>query len=178
MTLSAPKDITQGLPVTWLTRYRPAGITTSGKIFLRGPAAVTLESTVENGYLVFRATAEEAANLIPGLYFYEIRATTGVDVQVLERGRVQVAVNLADVGPDFDGLSANQKALAAINATLAARATGGTPVRYRINNRELYSESMSDLLALQRYYQNLVNAELAKESGADLWNRKIRFSLK
>lgn len=178
MAGTVPKNITQGLPIEWPTEYRPRGITTQAKIYLRGPAALTLESGIVGGRLQFGATAEETADLIPGLYFYEIRATTGTDVEVLERGRLQVSVNLANVEGAFDGLSDNQKALQMINATLANRAKGGVPVRYRINNRELYNESLSDLLALQRHYQKLVSDELLAESGVKPWNRKVRVSMK
>ena len=178
MSSTVPKLLTQGLPIEWPTDYRPRGITTRAQIYLRGPAALTLESGIVGGRLHFGATEEETANLVPGTYFYEIRAMTGSTVEVLERGRLQVGVNLANVEGAFDGLSEAQKALQMINATLASRAKGGAPVRYRINNRELYNESLSDLLALQRHYQNLVNAELAAESGANLWNRKIRYSMK
>lgn len=178
MSFTAPKNITQGLPIEWPTDYRPRGITTTAQIFLRGPAALTLESGVVNGRLMFGADAEDTQDLVPGLYFYEIRATTAGRVDILERGRLNVSVNLATVEGAFDGLSDNQKALQMINATLAARAKGGAPVRYRINNRELYSESLADLLALQLHYQKLVNAELAAESGGNLWNRKVRVAMK
>lgn len=174
---TAPKTLTQGLPVEWPTRYEPRSVLTRAQVILRGPAALTLDSAVVNGRLIFSATAEETADLLPGLYFYEVRATTGAHVEVLERGRVNVAVNLANVEGAFDGLSENQKALQMINETLARRAKGGAPVRYRINNRELYNESLSDLLALQLHYQKLVNAELAAESGVNQWNKKLRFTM-
>ncbi len=177
MGSTAPKTLTQGLPVEWPTLYEPRSVTTRAQVILRGPAALTLDSAVVNGRLIFSATAEETADMVPGLYFYEVRATTGAHVEVLERGRVNVAVNLANVEGAFDGLSENQKALQMINETLARRAKGGAPVRYRINNRELYNESLSDLLALQLHYQKLVNAELAAESGANQWNRKVRFTM-
>lgn len=179
MPVTVPKNIIHGMPFTWATNYRPRGITTTGQLVIRGGASLlTLGSVVENNHLVFRADADNAADLLPGLYFYQMIATTGGVPEVLESGRFTVQANLALVGPEFDGLSDNQKALMAINKTLAARAQGGAPVRYRINNRELYSESMSDLLALQKHYQLLVNAELAAEAGSDLWNRKIRYSMK
>lgn len=178
MAGTVPKLITQGLPIEWPTNYSPRGITTKAQIFLRGPSALTLDSGIVNGRLYFGATEDETKDLLPGLYFYEIRATTGASVEVLERGRLNVSVNLADVEGAFDGLSDNQKALQMINATLANRAKGGAPVRYRLNNRELYQESLTDLLALQRHYQVLVNAELLAESGAKPWNRKVRVSMK
>lgn len=178
MPNTVPKNITQGLPIEWPTDYRPRGITTTAKVFLRGPSALTLESGIVNGRLQFGATEEDTKDLLPGLYFYEVRATTSGQVEVLERGRLTVSVNLADVEGAFDGLSDAQKALQMINATLANRAKGGAPVRYRINNRELYNESLSDLLALQRHYQILVNAELLQESGVKPWNRKVRVAMK
>lgn len=179
MPVSVPKNIIHGLAFDWPTHYQPRGISTTAQLVIRGGASLlTLGSRIENNRLVFSADADNAADLLPGVYFYQMIATTGGHTELLESGRFTVQPNLALVGEDFDGLTENQKALIAINKTLAARAVGGQPVRYRINNRELYSESMSDLLALQKHYQRLVNAELAAESGADLWNRKIRYTMK
>lgn len=179
MPVTVPKNIVQGLPLEWATDYRPRSISTSAQLVIRGGSTLlTLGSTVVNNRLHFSVDTEQAASLVPGLYFYQLIATTNGVPELLESGRFTSQANLALSGPEFDGLSDNQKALAAINKTLAVRAQGGAPVRYRINNRELYSESMTDLLALQRFYQKLVNAEMIKETGANPWNRKIRYSMK
>lgn len=178
MATKAPKNITQGLPIVWETTIKPRSIISTARLIIRGPAALSLESSLVNGCYAFQALAADTANLVPGLYFYAIRETSGVDSSDIERGQFRVLVNLENVEPGFDGLSENQKALNAINATLAARTAGQMPVRYRINNRELYNETITELMKLQRHYQRLVNQEMNVANGENVWNRKLRISMK
>lgn len=170
--------ITQGLPFTWPHTYPVKAGTTGGKLILRGAGALNAAGILQGNQLSFNLTAENTAGLEPGIYFYEVRRTTLTGEETIERMRVTVIADLDKMTGGYDGTSENQKNLAAINATIAARAKGGVPVRYRIGNRELYNESLAELMALQRYYQNQVNLELAQESGANLWGRKIRYALK
>lgn len=171
--------LVQGLPYTWPKTYDIRTGTTGGKLVMRGPSALDAAGILSGNRLTFSLTAEQTRGLEPGLYFYEIRRFTAAGEEVIEKRRITVSVNLDDVeGGEFNGLSDNQRYLAMIQATIARRAEGGTPVRYRIGNRELYQEPLSDLMALLRHYQTLVDRELALEAGQNLFNRKIRISLK
>lgn len=170
--------ITQGLGYTWPFTYPVRAGTTGGKLILRGAGALTAAGILQGNTLRFELTAENTKGLEPGIYFYEVRRTTATSEETIERMRVTVIGDLEQQTGGYDGLSENQRNLIAINATIAARAKGGAPVRYRIGNRELYSESLIELMALQRYYQGLVNTELAQERGVNLFGRKIRYALK
>lgn len=176
--MMAKNVITQGLPYTWPVSYPVKAGTIGGRLILRGGGALTAAGIIQGNRLSFQLTAENTAGLEPGIYFYEVRRNTATSEETIERMRITVIGDLEKQTGNYDGTSENQKNLAAINATIAARAKGGVPVRYRIGNRELYSESLTELMALQRYYQNLVNLELAQESGANLWGRKVRYALK
>lgn len=140
---------------------------------LRGPAAIDLEATAQGAAHLFSEDGDTTGAWAPGVYAYELRATKDGKTERADFGQVTIEADLASAEAGYDPRSDNQKALDAINAVLAKRATLDQE-RYRINNRELYRTSISDLLKLKSYYQSLVKREGAAGCGSGgKWGRKI-----
>jgi len=128
-------------------------------LYLRGPSAVDLEAVKEGAdVFVFAAAGATTAGWAPGLYRYTMRATNGGDVVEVCAGTVTVEPDLASLPAGSDVRSDYRKALDAIEAVLAKRATLDQE-RYRINNRELYRTPIGDLMKLRAHYRQLVSEE-------------------
>ena len=124
---------------------------------MRGPIAINLAATIDGDEFVFSADASTTATWSAGDYWYSVRVTSGSAVQELESGQVTVLPDMATASSGYDGRTQAEIALAAIEAVLANRATKDQD-RYRINNRELYRTSISDLLKLRyRDWETLVS---------------------
>lgn len=144
---------------------------------MRGPIAINMAATIDSDEFVFSADASTTATWSAGDYWYSVRVTSGSAVQELESGQVTVLPDMASASSGYDGRTQAEIALAAIEAVLANRATKDQD-RYRINNRELYRTSISDLMKLRDFYRDLVNRERAAKCGSNPFGRKLRVVLK
>ena len=144
---------------------------------MRGQIAINLAATIDGDEFVFSADASTTATWAAGDYWYSVRVTSGSAVQELESGQLTVLPDMASASSSYDGRTQAEIALAAIEAVLANRATKDQD-RYRINNRELYRTSISDLLKLRDFYRDLVNRERAAKCGSNPFGRKLRVVLK
>lgn len=142
-------------------------------LHLRGPKVINLTAAADGSAHLFTANAAATNGWDAGDYWYSLRATDGTDVVELETGTIRVLPDLVDAVAGFDGRTQAQIALDAINAVLAKRATLDQE-RYRINNRELYRTSVSDLLKLRSFYA----AQVKRERGGSSFGRQVlvRFS--
>lgn len=160
-----PASATAGLPfqaTVALADYpAPAWTLTA---YIRGPKSIDLTASASAGAHLFAADAATTAEWPAGQYWYALRASNAGQLVEIERGQINIAPDLATAADGYDGRSANQIALDAINAVLAKRATLDQE-RYRINNRELYRTSIKDLLTLKSYYATAVRNENACKSG-------------
>lgn len=140
---------------------------------LRGPQAIDLTATADGAAHVFTADAATTAGWAAGTYWYSLRASSGSSVLEAGKGRMVVARDLASITGTYDGRSDNEKALAAIDAVIAKRATMDQQ-RYVINNRELWRTPMADLIKLRAFYA----AKVRRERGCGGFGRQIpvRFS--
>lgn len=137
---------------------------------MRGPSQINMTAALDGK---FTATAAETASWVPGTYWWTIRATNGDDVEEVENGTLIVLPDMVNATGAFDGSSENEKALQAIHAVLAKRASLDQE-RYRINNRELYRTPIADLIKLRGYYARLVAAEKRKACGkSGRWGRPV-----
>jgi hypothetical protein len=173
-----PAEITAGLDFqarVLLSAY-PAPAWTLQAV-LRGPAPIDLTATADGAEHVFTANAATTAAWAAGTYWYSLRASNGASTVEVEKGRLIVEADLAAVTGVFDGRTENEKALDAINAVLAKRATMDQQ-RYVINNRELWRTPIADLLKLKTSYVAAVRRERARASGCGGIGRQIpvRFS--
>lgn len=145
--------------------------------YIRGPKSVDLTATPAGTAHQFSAPAGTTSEWAAGDYWYSLRATRGAEVVEIERGTLRVLPDLAAAGDGYDGRSAAQIALDAINAVLEKRATLDQE-RYRINNRELYRTPIADLIKLRSFYAQQVRRENACRAGRSTFGRQVlvRFS--
>lgn len=177
MSRIVPQTIASGFNFyaqTWQPDYSGAEWTL--ELLLRGVGTITLTGERDAARHVFSANAEETATWAAGEYAYFLRAVSGSDAYLLEQGTVRVLPDATKIADGSDIRSEAQKALDAIDAVLAKRATLDQQ-RYRINNRELERTDIADLLALRAHYYRLVQVEKAKASGKGLFGRQVKFHM-
>lgn len=144
--------------------------------YLRGPETANISAVDDGTSHVITASAATTGSWPAGQYWYTIRVTDGTDVFEIEKGTLQVLADLASVSVDgYDGRTQAEIALESINAVIANRATVDQE-RYRINNRELYRMSVSELLKLRSFYASLVRKERGLNSGGFGRSIPVRFS--
>lgn len=140
---------------------------------IRGPAAIDLTAVADDPIThTFAVSAEDTAKWAPGLYAFSVRATRGADVLELANGQFRILQDLAAAAAGFDPRSENEKALDAIKAVLASKASQDQ-MRYRINNRELWRTPVSDLLKLKAHYTVAVRGERRRKNGGGSFGRTI-----
>jgi len=142
-------------------------------LIMRGPESLDLPADRDGARHVWNVAATVTKAWSPGDYSYSLRATDGTEVLELESGRVQIKPDLAAVEAGYDGRSDNRKALEAIEAVLAKRATLDQE-RYRINNRELYRTGITELIRLRNYYKRLVVREEGIGRGRDRFMKQVK----
>jgi len=135
----------------------------------RGPAAaggVDIVGTAKGSGWTFTITPTQSAAFNTGstpLTWYWQAAATKAGVRVTAGdGSLFVKPNLAGLtagSATFDGTSQAEKILAAIEAEISARATGGMTLEYTIGNRSLKKEPMNALLQLRSTYKMIVARE-------------------
>jgi len=175
VTEIVPKTIAAGINFS-ANAWRPefSGADWSLTLLLRGPSVIDLQATRDGARHVWDVPATDTSTWKPGDYVFEVRATNGADVVIVSEGRVRVRPDLAKAGEGYDGRSEARKALDAIEAVIAKRATLDQE-RYRINNRELYRTPVEQLLRLRSHYVELVRREDAKANGGKLFGRQVKF---
>lgn len=173
-----PTKITAGL--TFEARLAlpayPANLWTA-QLMLRGAKAITLTAVADGNDYVLRAPATETSGWPAGTYAYTLRVSSGGDVFEAGSGQITILPDLSTVPDGYDSQTEAQRALAAIDAVMAKRATLDQE-RYRINNRELYRTPIRDLIKLRSFYALQVQRELAAACGKNPFGRKVRVSLR
>lgn len=146
-------------------------------VLLRGKQNIDLAATAEGSQHRLSAPAAQTATWLAGDYWFSMRATRGDDVVEVETGSITVMPDMATLTEGHDGRSQAQIALDAINAVIGKRATLDQQ-RYRINNRELYRESIAELLKLRDFYRLEVKREQQKACGRNPFGGVVRVRLK
>ena len=85
-----------------------------------------------------------------------------------ESGQITIAPDPATLAAGTDTRSSAQLALAAVQASLTGKATTATQ-RYKINNREVYSYTLAELIQLEKHLQLQVANE---QKAAGLMNAR------
>lgn len=163
-----PDQFTAGDSITWrddATRDSLGDSVTSADwtltYYIRGDKALSVVASAYGQGWQTTVTAAQSATLHPGSYFWQAVATKALERLTLGSGTLTVAANLAfagDVGA-FDGRSQAEQALAAIDAEISARLTGGMAEEYTIGNRSLKKTPMKDLMVLRSRYETIVTRE-------------------
>lgn len=173
---SIPSQISAGLTfeaVLSVPEYPAPGWALS--LALRGPASIDVDGTGESSEHRIAADAATTSDWVPGAYWYQVRATDGTDVQLVEEGQVRILEDLAAAAPGFDGRSHAEKVLEAIEAVIEGRASLDQS-HYTINNRSLTRTPVADLLKLRNQYRAEVRAQrMAKRGRGAARRHLVRF---
>lgn len=139
---------------------------------LRGAGSIDIVATSDGASHSFNVDAATTAAWTPGDYWGALRAMNGATVLEVGRFNFTVLPDIAAAGAGYDGRTQNDIALSAIEAVIAQRATIDQS-RYKINNRELWRTSISDLMKLKSFYAAAVRRERRKASGCGNFGRVI-----
>lgn len=173
---SIPSEISAGLTFeasVSAPEYPAPGWTLS--LALRGPASIDVTGVGDGDDHHLSADAATTGGWVPGAYWYQVRATDGVDVQLVEEGQVRILEDLAAAAPGFDGRSHAEKVLEAIEAVIEGRASLDQS-HYTINNRSLTRTPVADLLKLRNQYRAEVRAQrMAKRRRGSARRHLVRF---
>lgn len=162
---AVPAEITAGLDfqVTLSLAAYPAP-TWVVSLVMRGPESIDLVAAASGSDHVLTASAATTAGWTAGTYWFSLRATSAGQVAEAGKGQVEILPDLAAVTGVFDGRTENEKALEAIDAVLAKKATRDQQ-RYVIGNREIWRVPVRELMQLRAYYAAAVRRERAKARG-------------
>lgn len=150
--------------------------TIAASVYIRGPKNVNVTATFVSGKTW--TASQSTTNWPAGEYQWEAWTTIeGGERIVHSRGILHVLSSLESIQGDASGdlRSDAKKALDAIDAMLAGRATDG--VRgYQINNRRLDRYSVAELLRLRSHFLAKVRAErAATDATAENFGQRIQF---
>jgi hypothetical protein len=135
---------------------------------LRGAGALDTEAGAETNdtYLItFVAETDETtpAPLPVGRYYYQAYVTdlsNATDKRLVDNGSIEVLPDLSDSNiTTYDGRSAAELMVAAIDAVLAGKALRGDQASYTIGQRTLMRIPPDQLLIWRRTYSSIVEGE-------------------
>ena len=124
--------------------------------YLAGYLGASDAATGADGVYTFSIAASATANILPGPYTWEIRASSGLEVYPVASGRLDVTRNTAALTAT-DARAWTEKMLAAVESLLYGGGTIPEVESYQIHGRQLVKMSRKDLLALR----NQLKSELS-----------------
>ena len=179
-----PPQILQGDSATWTdgsfsdangTTYNAANSTL--KYTISGPSSpLVLTATASGTDWVTTITTTASAALTPGTYWWQMQAfATGVRVTA-DQGQLIVNPDLAAAGPNYDGRTPAQIALAQAEAAFSTfSSSGGSVKMYRIGNREMMFQDLHQIREQVDYWSAKVASEQAALDGGKSRRLHIRF---
>lgn len=192
--MQIPAKIIQGDTIVW--RDIPAKDSLGNQIaapdwtltyYFNGPTQFSAVAIANNdGWQVTLTSAQTTAMTPivskgdPENYFWQATASKGSEKVTLGTGTLKVLQNLATAPAGYDGRTEAEKNLAAVQATIKARISGGVVHEYMIGTRRLKNEPMSELLVLESRLKLMVSKEHQEEAIAnglgDPRNTFVRFT--
>jgi hypothetical protein len=129
--------------------------------YLRNTKQLTVTATANGTGWTTTITAAQSATLPPGKYYWQASVSKSGQRLTLGTGTLTVMQDLAGLSntATYDGRTEAEVALAAIDAEIHARLTGGMAEEYTIGNRSLRKTPMKDLIELQSRYKMIVTRE-------------------
>lgn len=169
--MNIPDQLTQGTTRTWKDGVQyddlNAEITSAdhtltysliGPVAVNGKFGVALVATPDGSGWITTITTAQSTDLI-GLYTWVAWVQKGADATTkfqVGSGELTVIQDITLIDPatsGYDGRTQLEKDLAAVDAAISARASGGTPYKYTIGSRQLENEPMSTLVSLRNDLQ-------------------------
>lgn len=175
-----PPILTAGDSASW---YEPpfadglgTGVDSSWQLqySLRGSVAgLDLVGTAKGSGWQFSLTSVQTAALNAGSsalrWDWHAVATKGGQRVTAGTGRLRVEPNLAGMSTAtmFDGRTAAERDLAAVQAEISARINGGATVEYTIGSRSLKKEPMAALVLIEDRCKRIVKRERRNQAAAN-----------
>ena len=184
--MKIPAVIIQGDSASWkddATQDNQGNAITSAQWaltwYFAGETTLQVNSAASGmGWQTSLSSAQTAA-FEAGEYFWQALASFGAQKITIGSGRLTIKASVASATNGFDGRSQSERDLAAVQAAIRARISGGMVAEYSIGSRRLRNEPMADLLALESRLKLMVMKERQAESMAnglgDPRNTYVRF---
>ena len=154
----------------WVLKYRlvPRAV---------GGAAISIVGTASGDDHLIQVAAATTAGWAAGIYGWSSWVEKLGEVYTLESGQLTIAPDPRTVAAGTDTRTAAQAALDAITATLQGKATTADWL-YRINDREVRSYTIQELLALETKLRADVAAERRAAGLVDRTNSARRVAVR
>ena len=172
--MKIPAIITQGDSVTWQDASAADNLgnpitapSWSLTWYIAGESTLNVTSTQSGTGWQTSLSAAQTAALKAGEYYWQALAVNGSQRVTLGTGRLTIAPSIATATAGFDGRSQTEQDLAAVQAAIRARISGGAVAEYTIGSRRLRNEPMSELLALESRLKGMVANESRAQSIAN-----------
>lgn len=175
--MQIPASIVQGNSVTWRdlsTQDNLGNSITSNDWtltwYFSGPTTFSVTSTASStGWETTLSAAQTTAmneSRTPN-YYWQATVTKAAQVITIGSGRLTVLKNLASSVAGYDGRTQSEIDLAAVQAEIQARISGGAAIEYTIGTRRLRKEALSELMALESRLKLMVSKERKAQSLAN-----------
>ena len=131
---------------------------------LAGPIATPLVLTAgQNGTgWLTSITPVQSGSLGVGQYWWQAVLTATNERVTIGEGELEILVNLANAGANYDGRSQAEKALSDAEAALSTfQNTGGKIKKYTIGSRHMEFQTIVDLMLIVNYWKMAVDSERA-----------------
>lgn len=163
MTTNVPASLVAGDDWSWVADYsdRPAPAHSITVYFANKDGAFSAVSSPSGTSHAFSVAAATSANIEPGSYQWQARATGGGSISVVESGWVKVLPNPAS-NQRRDPRSTTEITLEALECTLKGRATSDQ-LAMAINGRSISRIPIPELLK----WRDTLKAEVAAEKRGD-----------
>lgn len=189
--MQIPPSVIQGDTVTWRdvsTKDNLGNVIDSTwtlNWYIAGPTTLQVVATAYGTGWETSLSAAQTAGLTSTTardpnYSWQARASKSGKVVTIGAGMLRVDPSLSTTVAGFDGRSPAEQDLAAIQAAIRARVSGGAVAEYTIGTRRLRNEPMSELLKLESRYKLIVarerRARLIANGLGDPRNTFVRFT--
>ena len=160
--VNIPRNITAGDTREWvdtLSDYPNDLYTLTYAI--AGSAKLILTATNSGTDYKTTITGAQSGALAAGAYSFQTYVTKIADStrSNIASGNIVIIPNLSVVTTPYDPRTFAKKTLDAIEATIAAKLSGGAVQRYKIHDREVWNYSLKELTDLENYYRARVTKE-------------------
>ena len=189
--MQIPANITQGDTVVWRdsSTTDPLGnvIDSSWTLtwYFAGPTLLQVTGTANGTGWQTTLTAAQTAALTSSAsrepnYTWQAKASKSGQVFTIGSGQLRIDQSLSTAAAGYDGRSQAELDLAAVQAAIRARVTGGAIQEYWIGTRRLKNEPVAELRKLEAHFKIVVanerRARLKANGSGDPRNKFVRFT--
>lgn len=164
---SMPEKLAAGSTLKVLRSYSDYSASDGWTVtfYFLGPSSFDKAADAEGSDHLLTLDATSTAALVVGTYNYQARAEKSGEVAVVESGSIEVTADFSTATGASDQRSFNKKALDAIRAVLANKASSDE-LSYQIAGRQVQHFTWQELMDAESVFSARYKAELNKERRA------------